>query len=174
MLARVAGDALARAVHADGARAGAGDRGGFGESCSASRWPWAPSSPGWSWDGRSSASGGHRGAADARRLRRAVLRLGRHAVRSPAPGSRRRASIAATLCRHPGRQAARRAGDRAAASGIPSGSPSRSPSPSAQIGEFSFILAAAGTALGILDEQRPTRSSPRRSSRSRSTRSTTG
>ena len=83
---RVARDPLARAVHAD--RAG--------------RWRWAspsgrPKLFGVSMAlgaflagmvvGRSefSSAGGVRGAADARRLRRAVLRLGRHAVRSRAP-----------------------------------------------------------------------------------------
>ena len=51
------GDPLARAVHADRARLGAGDRRGLGAGCSASRWRWARSSPAWSWGDRSSACG---------------------------------------------------------------------------------------------------------------------
>ena len=115
-----------------------------------------------------------RGAADARRLRRAVLRLGRHAAstRVPARGAGLVAATLASSCvgkplaalrssllfmRYPLRVAL------AVAVAL------------AQIGEFSFILARPARDLGVLaDEATNTRWSPRPSSRSRSTRSSTG
>ena len=78
-------DALARAVHADGARPGAGHRGRVGGAVRRLDGPRRLPRR----DGRRPLGvqppGGDRGAADARRLRRAVLRLGRHAVRPAVP-----------------------------------------------------------------------------------------
>ena len=144
------GDPLARALHADRARAGAGDRGGLGQGCSASRWRWARSSPGWSSGGRSSACG--------RRPKRC-----RCATPSPCCSSSRSGCCSTRgTCRVAGPRRRPLAvillGKPLAALAVVRmlGQPLRTAASVAvaltQIGEFSFILAAAGRSMGILDD----------------------
>ena len=163
------GDPLPRAVHADRARPGAGHRRGLGQGVrrldGAGRVPRR--------DGRRAIrvqpAGRDRGAADARRVRRAVLRLGRDAVRPASPGP-----VAGPRGRHAGRdpagQAAGGAGHRADAR------------PAAAHGGLGRRRAGPDRRVLVHPRRRrpgrwgssttrpSTRSSPRPSSRSRSTR----
>ena len=148
---------LARAVHADRARHRAGDCrrlvAGLQRLDGPRRVPRR--------DGRRpfrlQLAGGVRGAADARRVRRAVLRLGRHAARSArAPRiARPRAPARWPSCCSASRSSrlAARLGDEVSVQGRVDGGAS----PLAQIGEFSFILATMGRELGVLHARRDER-----------------
>ena len=97
-------------------------------------------------------AGGDRGAADARRLRRPVLRLGRHAVRPALPariararrGHARRSSCSAS--RWPPWSSS-------CCSGIRSGSPSRSPSPWPRSASSRSSSPRPGRSLGLFDDR---------------------
>ena len=99
-----------------------------------------------------SLQGGDRGAADAGRLRRPLLRLGRDALQTRITWSSRPGLVAATL-------AVILLGKPLAALAIvlllkyPLRAAISVAVALAQIGEFSFILAAAGKSLGLLDDR---------------------
>ena len=141
-LAAAAGRAhrLARAVHAVPCWRSRSASPTARRRCSASRSRSAPSSPAWSSASPSSATRPPPTAAAAGRLRRAVLRVGRHAVRPDDPGAR-----AAGGARGRSRSSSSASRWRRFSSCSRSGYPVRTAltvsAGLAQIGEFSFILA---------------------------------
>ena len=130
---------------------------GSAARCSACRSRSARSSPAWCSASPTSATGRGGRAAAAGRVRGAVLRLGRHAVRPGDPGARAAGrSLAVVLLIMVGKSLAAFA-HRARCFGYPLRTALTIAASLAQIGEFSFILAALGVALGLLppEGQRP-------------------